>query len=132
MKASDAAAYRQRRRATMPAAIPLKKIPAALRGEPRLERESMLLPHLCAEKVCREAAHLLNSPAPLRFAPWLARRARHLYATNAKFNRRLRGAVGREWLYAFLRHWLSARLARRYPMLARHLPTDFKIGQCPR
>ncbi len=60
------------------------------------------------------------------------RRTRQLYASNQSFNRRLRGASGRDCLYAFLRHWITARLRREYPRLAHLLPDGFAIGIAPR
>ena len=87
-----------------------------------------MLPHACAWLVCHEATVMLRSEIPMRYVPWLTRRARQLYAVNAKFNRRLRGASGREWLHAFLRHWLTGRLIREHRQLARRIPSGFAIG----
>ena len=89
-----------------------------------------LLPWLVAESVCGEAARALGSEVPRALAPALAGRAVRVFAANAAFARRLRapGETGREWLRAFLRHWLAARLARRAPALARALPSSFALG----
>ena len=78
-----------------------------------------LLPWLVAESVCGEAARALGSEMPRKFAPALASRAVRVFAANAAFVRRLRapGETGQEWLRAFLRHWLAARLAHRAPAL---------------
>ena len=122
------ASHRQRRRAKLPAAIPLEKIRPEWRSEPRLERETPLLARVCAERVCAQAASLLDSEAPMAFEARLARRARHLYAVNIPFNHRLRGSNCREWLYAFMRHWLAGWLARTTPALAHALPEDFTRG----
>lgn len=112
----------------MPEPIPLGKIHPSLRELPRLERETSLAPYVIADVVCREAMHCVRTELPMRYETWLVRRARQLYATNCAFNRRLRSAAAREYLYAFLRHWITARLRREYPRLARLLPDGYAIG----
>ena len=129
---AEAAARRQRRRVGLPAPIPLKKIHPSLRELPRLERETILTPYIIAEIVCREARFLVGSDVPMRYETWLVRRTRQLYATNNPFNRRLRSAAGRDILYAFLRHWITARMKREHPLLARRLPDGFAIGLAAR
>ncbi len=100
-------------------------------AEERVARETGLLPWLVAEAVCAEAARLLGSEEPYRYAPRLAARAVQLYAVNAPFARRLRapGERGREHLRAFLRHWLAARLARDHRALYHRLPPAYSVGQ---
>jgi hypothetical protein len=122
---AEAAARRQRWRAEMAAAIPLEKVHPALR---ELPRETMPTPYVIAEIVCREGRHHVGSDVPMRYETWLVRRTRQLYASNNGFNRRLRSAAGRDYLYAFLRHWLASRLTREHPRLARRLPAGFAIG----
>jgi hypothetical protein len=97
----------------------------------RLECETPLLPLLVAEGVCAEAARLLGDDGPMNEAPALAARARRLYRMNEKFATRLRerGNGGLEWLRAFMRHWLTARLRRTRPSLARRLPCAFAVGR---
>lgn len=130
--ASEAAALRRKDRARMRAPIPLEKIHPSLRELPRLERETMLLPYIIAEIVCREARHHVGSDVPMRYETWLVRRTRQTYATSQSFNRHLRSAAAREWLYAFLRHWLTARLIREHSILARQLPEGYDpIGIAP-
>jgi len=116
----------------MPEPIPMGKIHPSLRELPRLERETYLTPYMIADTACREARHLTGSDVPMGYETWLVRRARQLYASNQGFNRRLRSAASREYLYAFLRHWISARLKREHPRLARLLPDSFAIGLAPR
>jgi hypothetical protein len=39
-----------------------------------------------------------------------------------------RGNAPRDWLYAFMRHWLAAWLDLERPDLYQCLPEDFKLG----
>jgi len=128
---SEAATRRKWRREGMPEPIPMRKIHPALHELPRLERETLLTPYVIADIVCREARFYVGSDEPMRYETWLVRRARQLYASNRGFNRRLRSAAAREYLYAFLRHWITARMKREYPRLARLLPDSFAIGIGP-
>lgn len=99
-------------------------------AEERFVAQTTLLPWLVAEAVCGEAGRALGTREPYRHAPALAARAVRLYAVNPPFARRLRarGEGGREWLCAFLRHWLAAALQRTTPHLARALPSGFALG----
>jgi hypothetical protein len=128
---AGAAARRQRYREGTPEPIPLANLDPSLRELPRLGRETYLTPYIIAENVCREARHLTRSDVPMGYETWLVRRARQLYAVNCGFNRRLRADSGRDCLYAFLRHWITARLKREYPRLARQLPESYAIGVAP-
>ena len=96
----------------------------------RLDRDTPLLPRIVAESICAEAATWLDDDRPLAFAPTLAARAMRLYACNPAFARRMRAAdnEGREWLRAFLRHWLAARLHREHRDLYQRLPSSFSLG----
>lgn len=129
---AGAAARRQRYREGIPEPIPMAKLDPSLRELPRLERETYLTPYIIAETVCREARYLTRSDVPMGYETWLVRRARQLYAINVGFNRRLRADSGRDWLYMFLRHWITARLKREHPRLGRLLPDSFAIGIGPR
>lgn len=97
----------------------------------RLDRDTPLLPRLVAEGVCAEAAAWLDDDCPMALAPVLAARATRLYKHNPAFARRLRvsGNEGREWLRAFLRHWLATRLHRQHPALYERLPSAFCLGE---
>jgi hypothetical protein len=76
------------------------------------------------ELVCEEASLRLGEPLPRAWVWELAQRANVLYQHNAKFRRLLRkhGDAGRDWLLAFMRHWLYALLASRRPDLCERLP----------
>jgi len=128
---AGAAARRQRYREGMPAPIPLAKLDPSLRELPRLERETYLTPYMIADQICMEARYLTRSDVPMGYGTWLVRRTRQLYALNHGFNRRLRSDSGLGWLRTFLRHWITARLKREHPRLARQLPESYAIGVAP-
>ena len=67
----------------------------------------------------------------MRYAPTLAARAVRLYPRNPAFARRLcaPGNTGREWLYSFMRHWLSGYLARDHRSLFEQLPSSYCVGR---
>ncbi len=115
----------------MPEPIPLAKLDTSLRALPRLERQTYLTPYMIADQICREARSLTRSDVPMGYETWLVRRARQLYAVNRGFNHRLRGESGLEWLRVFLRHWITARLKREQPRLARLVPDSFGMGIAP-
>lgn len=61
---------------------------------------------------------------------FLAERAEVIYAHNARFRQllRQRGNAGRDWLWAFMRHWLSARIGEYHPHLHARLPASYCVG----
>ncbi|HLX60672.1 MAG TPA: hypothetical protein VKX17_05265 [Planctomycetota bacterium] len=96
----------------------------------RLESETPLLPELVAQRVLGEAERWLEVRLPDEWTRSLARRAAACYQRNPRFRYWLRrpGNAGREWLYAFMRHWLSALILRNRPHLYRALPFDYCVG----
>jgi hypothetical protein len=77
-----------------------------------------------------EAARWLGVQVPARYAAGLAHRARVTYAHGAAFRQKLRraGDEGRDTLYAFMRHWLAARLQADRPEWFARLPQDYVWG----
>ena len=76
-----------------------------------VEEDTPLIPSIIAETVVSEAGdliHYLNPTDPAEAR--LVRRAGDCYQAGGSFARKMRGAEGREWLYAFMRHWLTAML----------------------
>lgn len=59
----------------------------------------------------------------------LADRATKIYACDENFRRRLRGNVGRDLLFAFMRHWLAADLKGARPNAFAQLPESFRSGE---
>jgi hypothetical protein len=98
---------------------------------PQIERETGLVPIAAARQVLDEASAFLGVNLPGRFAVRIAFMAHRVYAHSPSFRRRLRGTDdrARDKLYAFLRHWLAARLHEERPDLYRRLPADFAMGQ---
>lgn len=98
--------------------------------EPRIVRETCLLPEVVAETVCDELATHLDLDGDLRrHAPALARRAAACYDANERFRRKLRDRSGRETLYAFCRHWLSGEIKEHDPALFPKIPNGFLMGE---
>ncbi len=97
---------------------------------PGLERGTALMPWLIAETVCGEAARYLDVEIPERCAAWLEARAEWHYARHRGFRARMcePGNAGRDWLYAYMRHWLAALLQIERPDLFARLPKEFAIG----
>lgn len=101
----------------------------AAAGGGMIGNDTVLLPHVIADAVCREAAFAVKSDAPLLLTDQLAARAERCYSRNRHFARLLRRADGREWLYAFMRHWLAGAIKRGHPALFKLLPDGFAIGR---
>jgi hypothetical protein len=61
----------------------------------------------------------------------LAERANVIYQHNARFRQLLRqpGNAGRDWLWAFARHWLCGLLSARRPDLSLRLPASYAVGR---
>lgn len=99
----------------------------------RIELDTPILPGFMAEGVCEEVAAWFQSPVPLprHWAVELAGYANTIYAHNERFRRRIRGGGnrGRDYLQAFMRHWLAAMLKDRRPELFDRLPASFCVGQ---
>ncbi len=61
----------------------------------------------------------------------LTRRAEAICRRNATFRARIRasGNSGRDYLWSFMRHWISGLIFKRDPALADRLPAGYRIGQ---
>ena len=84
-----------------------------------------------ARQVVEEAEHWLAVTLPVGEAERLAGKARTAYARSEAFRRSLAGRTDdadREALYAFLRHWLAARLYEDAPEWFASLPADYAWG----
>ena len=97
----------------------------------RIGDDTPIIPRGVAERVCEEACLWLGEPFPRAWVAELAERASVVYQHNAGFRRllRRRGNAGRDWLWAFMRHWLCALLASRRPDLYRRLPAPYAVGR---
>ena len=112
-----------------------KSIPTSRRRirepQPRIERETPLVPAAVAAAVCEEAGVWLDEPLPLWWRRVLVVRANAIYARNSNFRRKIRGrgTRGRDWLWAFTRHWLAALMLKHRPDLHERLPGAYTVGQ---
>ncbi len=97
---------------------------------PRIEWDTPIIPEIIADAVCEEVSVWLQEPLPREWVRELADRANTVYARNEQFRHRIRGAGdrGRDRLWAFMRHWLAARLRTlRHDLYAR-IPASFSVG----
>ena len=106
-----------------------KSIRAEMR--PGLERDTQLMPWLIAETVCEEVSRFLDLELPVRYAVWLEAKAELCYAGRRRFYKLMRGRgnAPRDWLYAFMRHWLGSILQLERRDLCRRLPMSFALGE---
>ena len=105
-----------------------------------ISKETVILPVVVADSVIHELAYYLNAKGIRlevgdELADKLADKAEHCYAKNPAFRKRLRsqadqGCAGRDWLYAFMRHWLSAEFPHGSEV-HRNLPYNFCVGRPP-
>ncbi len=97
----------------------------------RIEHDTPIVPRALAACVCEEASQWLREPFPQAWVIELAERAEVVYHHNARFRQLLRkpGNAGRDWLAAFMRHWLSALLSSRRPDLHQRLPSSYASGR---
>jgi hypothetical protein len=121
---------RQERRRAKPAT---GKMPASRRSRSHdLERDTPLIAIAAARQVVEEAERWFGEALWADEAERLADRARTAYAHSASFRRgftrRAAHDEDREVLYAFLRHWLAARLYEEAPALFARLPADYAWG----
>jgi hypothetical protein len=95
-----------------------------------IESDTPIVPFIVAECVAYEAARLTKTDSPLAFVQFLAERAESIYAANPQFRKLInaRGDSGRDTLYMFMRHWISAELKRTKPREFSRLPESFCLG----
>jgi hypothetical protein len=115
-----------------PARAPRNRVtPPPAREAPRgIEWCLPLIPHVVAESVVEEASVWLGEELPWQWVPRLARRTEVIAWHNPRFRRLLGrpGNAGRDWLWAFMRHWLAALIWRHRPDLHRRLPASYNVG----
>ena len=88
------------------------------------------LPRAVAEAVHEEASVWLRHELPDAWISDLAEKADTIAAHNPHFQRLLQrpGNAGRDWLWAFMRHWLSGLLHRHSRPLHARLPSSYSAG----
>ena len=99
-------------------------------GPSRIEHDTPLVPQAVAVAVWEEASLWLGEPLPRRWIAQLTARANTAYGGNDRFRRLLRrhGNAGRDWLWAFTRHWLAALIRKHRPELHARLPGSYSVG----
>src|SRR5438876_3655138 len=97
---------------------------------PRIELDTPIVPSAIAEAVVEEAGVWLGQPLPRRWIRELTAYATAVYAHNPSFRRRVRGqgTTGRDYLWAFVRHWLAGLMWERRPQLHARLPNTYCVG----
>ena len=75
-----------------------------------------------------EASRILHDED--RLVSHLTAFAQGVYQHSKDVRKKIRGKgnSGRDYLYTFMRHWLSAELAKSHPSVFKLLPNDFKMG----
>ncbi|MES2696343.1 MAG: hypothetical protein V4773_22935 [Verrucomicrobiota bacterium] len=98
---------------------------------PQLESHTPLIALAVARQVVEEASLFLRTPLPARYAAGLAFRAKLAFARSPSFRHgfRQRADAGRDRLYAYMRHWLAARLHAERPRLYALLPAGYCVGE---
>jgi hypothetical protein len=105
--------------------------PIARPSRRRIQNDTPIVPRAVAEAVWQEASVYLQAELPRAWVRRLAIRANMVYQRNAQFRVLLRkdGEAGRDWLWAFTRHWLAALIAKHHPDLHAQLPGDYNTGR---
>ena len=95
-----------------------------------LERDTVLLPELIAERVLDEAERCVGCALPGGWVERLATRAARCYQGNERFRGLLNrpGHEGRDWLAAFMRHWMIRLLKNHDSALVGRLPYGFSLS----
>jgi len=95
-----------------------------------IESQTPIVPRAVAEAVWEEASVWLDEPLPRAWIPALARRADAIFKHNRRFRQLIlqEGNAGRDWLWAFTRHWLAGLVWRHRRPLHARLPDSYNIG----
>jgi hypothetical protein len=111
------------------------RVPNVLRFRTRGTRPSIggdtpLVPRAAAEAVWEEACELVGEELPREWIAMLIEKAEVIYGRSTRYRRWLRGSdrSGRDWLWAFMRHWLAALLSEHRPAWYARLPTRYAVG----
>lgn len=113
------------------AAPDLMRLVRAGQGRPRIEDDTPIVPWAVAIAVWEEASAWLEAELPRSWIIILAVRANVIYAHNRRFRQLLQrpGTAGRDWLWAFTRHWLASLIWKRRRDWHALLPSSYSVGQ---
>lgn len=109
----------------------LMRLARAGQRRPRIEIDTPIIPWAVAVAVWEEACVWLAVELPRSWIVILAVRANEIYAHNPRFRRLLQrpGNAGRDWLWAFTRHWLAALIWKHRRDWHARLPVSYNVGQ---
>jgi hypothetical protein len=81
--------------------------------------------------VWEEASAWLQEELPASWVGQLTERANAIYACNPRFRSLIRrsGDAGRDWLWAFTRHWMAGLLSKHRRELYSRLPNSYSVGR---
>lgn len=93
--------------------------PATMTGT--IEGDTGIMLDVVSDAVIQQASHVLDidlRTTQPNLMGWMTGYAAAVYANNPKFRKKIqsnanRGNAGRDWLYSFMQHWLSAEILRR-------------------
>jgi hypothetical protein len=115
-----------------PATVPVATQRACERkSRPRIEADTPIVPRAVVESVWEEACVWLGEELPRGWVWRLTAQANAIYARNPRFRQTLRreGKAGRDWLWAFTRHWLAAMIWKHRRDLHARLPAAYNVGR---
>jgi len=97
----------------------------------RFERETGCCPLNMACLMLDWLKNYCREELPEDLADEVAQKAGIVFAGNTLMRRRFKGRCGREWLIAFMQHWMSAALFKRNRRLALLVPGEVTFGGKP-
>lgn len=100
--------------------LPIVRVePSPVPARDRIESDTPIVPRAIAEALLEQTSAELKTPLPRRWAIDLTRRAQTIYNHNPDFRAAVHrpGNAGRDYLWTFMRHWLSAYLQKYRPDL---------------
>lgn len=97
-----------------------------------IKEKTDILPHVVADMVCMEVCRFTDSEKPMGFSEALTERAERCFAKGGQFAKLLKRRDGRDTLYAFMRHWVSAMVKETMGDGAyKKLPATYCVGVEP-
>ncbi len=104
--------------------------PAPGEAHSSIHNDTPLVPRAAAEAIWEEACRFSGEALPRAWVALLVEKAETIYTRPGSFRRRMRGAghTGRDWLWAFMRHWMTALVQRHRPAAFARLPSRYAVG----
>lgn len=95
----------------------------------KIEKQTDILVGVVAQSVCLEACQHIGSEKPYEYIDFLANKAESCYNKRENFRKKINGRNGRDWMYSFMRHWISAKIKEEMGVAAfKKLPADYSVG----